>query len=125
MDDTEYEDIVSDIRAGKIRGRELRVSEVYDLMMDCNPLAPPKPEGFSDSQLTERGVPMDLACSTNGKSSLYFAKRWVQANVSIRTNSGRLRIVHDQVIGFVPRSTHLLLAGQHLCNLCSFYTIEQ
>ena len=114
MDDTEYESIIHDIRAGTVRGRELTVGEVYDLMMDCNPLAPPKPEGLSDVQLMERGVPMDLACGTDGKSSLYFAKRWVQTNVSIRTNSGRLRIIHDQVIGFVPRSTHLLLAGQHL-----------
>ena len=67
MDDTDYDSIVREIRCGKTSGKILTVPQVYEIMMGCNPLAPAKPDGLSETQSMQRGIPMDLACSTNGK----------------------------------------------------------
>ena len=39
--------------------------------------------GFSS-----KGVPVDLACSTNGGSSVVWIKRWVRTNIAITTKTG-------------------------------------
>ena len=70
MDDTDYERIVHDIAVGKIKGRLLTAPEVYHIMFRCNPLAPRRPEDVPDHELMRRGIPMDLTCSPDGRSSI-------------------------------------------------------
>ena len=71
------------------------------------------------------GIPLDLTCSTSGGSSIYWCKRWIQTPVVIRTKTGRVHRIMDQVVGFVPRSTSLLIVGQQACSLCGYKTIQQ
>lgn len=74
---------------------------------------------------TNRGVPVDLACSTNEGSSVVWIKRWVRTTIAINTKAGRMHILTRQVVGFVRRSTPLLIVGQEGCRLCGYKNIEQ
>ena len=56
---------------------------------------------------TERGVPVDLACSSNGTSSVVWIKRWLRTTIAITTRTGRVHVLTSQTVGFVRRSTPL------------------
>ena len=78
-----------------------------------------------DMGYTSRGVPVDLACSTNEGSSVVWIKRWVRTTIAITTKTGRMHLLTRQVVGFVRRSTPLLIVGQEGCGLCGYKTIER
>ena len=105
MSDDDYEAICKEVRGGQLPDtRTLTMAEV-----GCGP----------------RGVPVDLACSTNGGSSIVWVNRWIKTTVRIVTKTGRTHVLTQQVIGFVKRSAPLLIIGQKGCTLCGYRTIEQ
>ena len=73
---------------------------------------------------TENGVPVDVAVSSSGGSSVCYIRKWVRTTVEITTHHGMNHILHGQLVGFVARSTPLLILGQQACRLCGYKTIE-
>ena len=71
------------------------------------------------------GVPIDMAAGTAGGSSIVRVKKWATLNIEVVTRQGRRLYLAQQTVGFVPRSTALLLLGQSACTLCGYRTIEQ
>ena len=72
---------------------------------------------------TARGVPIDVPGGDNG-SSLIFIKKWIITDIILTTWTGRRINMHRQLVGFVKRSSELLLLGQTACKLCGYKTIE-
>ena len=106
LDDLQYDEIIDAIRKGEAKGAEVIT-----------------PEQLGHSA---RGVPVDLACSTstNG-SSIAWVKRWIRITVEVTTKAGRKFILTQANIGFVRRSTPLLILGKKTCTLCGYRTIKQ
>ena len=73
----------------------------------------------------KRGVPIDMAGGCSSGSSLVWVTEWAKLALTIETNNGRCLHLTDQLVGFVPRSTPLMLLGQEACSLCGYRTIEQ
>ena len=71
------------------------------------------------------GVPIDMAAGTNGTSSIVRVHRWARLNIVVNTAQGRTLHLSEQTVGFVHRSSPLLLLGQSACKLCGYRTIEQ
>ena len=105
LNDDGYEGIVKAIQNGFLPGTEMVTLEEM---------------GYG-----RKGVPVDLACSTNEGSSVVWIKRWVRTTIEINTVAGRVHVLTRQVIGFVRRSTPLLIVGQDGCRLCGYKTIEE
>ena len=109
LSDDNYVGIEQAVRNGKLPNTELIT---------------PAELGYSD-----KGIPIDVACSTRGQgghqSSIVWIKRWVRTNISIVTKTGMQHLLTRQVVGFVRRSTPLLIIGQEGCKLCGYKTIEE
>ena len=74
---------------------------------------------------TERGIPIDMAGGASGGSSLVWVTKWARLVLDIHTALGRRLRLNHQLVGFVQRSTPLVLLGQNACGLCGYRTIEQ
>ena len=99
IDDMHYDEIIKCIKDGDMRGAEIIT-----------------PEELGHSS---RGVPVDLACSTSASgSSIAWITRWVRVTVEVTTKAGRKFILTQVDIGFVRRSTPLLILGKNTCTLC-------
>ena len=74
-----------------------------------------------------RGIPIDVACvgEGQGESSIVWIKKWMRTTISITTRTGMQHVLTQQVVGFVRRSTPLLIIGQEGCKLCGYKTIEE
>ena len=106
LDDLHYDEIIKCIEDGDVRGAEVIT-----------------PEQLGHSA---RGVPVDLACSTSTSgSSIAWVKRWIRIIVEVTTKAGRKFILTQANIGFVRRSTPLLILGKKTCTLCGYRTIKQ
>ena len=106
MDDYDYERIEQDIIQGKIPHAEL-----------LNPVQ----LGF-----TSRGVPVDVACSTDtGTTSIVWIKRWIRVTLQVTTHRGRNITLTQTTIGFVKRTAPLLILGKRTCAVCGYKGIEQ
>ena len=106
IDDMHYDEIIKSIKNGDMRGAEIIT-----------------PEELGHSS---RGVPVDLACSTSASgSSIAWITRWVRVTVEVTTKAGRKFILTQADIGFVRRSTPLLILGKNTCMLCGYRTIKQ
>ena len=106
LDDLHYDEIIKCIEDGDVRGAEVIT-----------------PEQLGHSA---RGVSVDLACSTSTSgSSIAWVKRWIRITVEVTTKAGRKFILTQANIGFVRRSTPLLILGKKTCTLCGYRTIKQ
>ena len=105
MDDMGYDDLVSGIKDGTISNAKI-ISPV-------------------ELGHTSRGVPVDLACSTDGGSSIVWINRWIRITITVSTTSGRKFVLNQATIGFVKRSSPLLILGKSTCSICGYRTIRQ
>ena len=106
VDDSQFDELVRDIRQGKVKHAKI---------------ISPTELGYSS-----KGVPVDLACTPNKRgSSIVWIDRWIRMSVQVTTNSGRNFILSQTNIGFVRRSTPLLILGKSTCTLCGYRTIRQ
>jgi len=106
MDDIHYDEIKQAIESGE---------------MDNAKIISPQELGYA-----KRGVPVDLACSTsNQNSSIVWIDRWIRATIKVTTTSGRKFVLTQTNIGFVRRSSPLLILGKKTCTLCGYRTIRQ
>ena len=71
------------------------------------------------------GVPIDMAAGATGSSSIIRVQKWAVVNIEVSTLQGRRLHLTQQTVGFVSRSTPLLLLGQQACKLCGYRTIEE
>ena len=71
------------------------------------------------------GVPIDMAAGNTGTSSIVRVSKWAKLNIEISTLQGRRLHLTQQTVGFVNRSSPLLLLGQEACRLCGYRTIEE
>ena len=79
-----------------------------------------------DLGYSPQGVPLDVACSTDEcASSVVFIKKWMRLSYTLITDQGRRFTLSQRLLGFVPRSTPLLILGRSTCQLCGYRTIEQ
>ena len=79
----------------------------------------------TDLGFSERGVPIDMAGASGTGSSLVWVQKWGRLTIHVCTRNGRRITLSQQVVGFIRRSTPLLLLGQHTCTICGYRTIEQ
>ena len=106
MDDHGYASMAEAITTGRIRGASL---------------VTPQELGH-----TSRGVPVDVACATgSGTTSIAYIRRWARFPVRIETDSGRSFQLMQLTVGFVRRTTRLLILGQRSCTRCGYKTVEQ
>ena len=100
IDDTDYDRMANMVQRGDIPGASL--------------ITP------TDLRYTERGVPIDVACTVGGSSSVYWVRRWMCITVKVDTKVGRQLTLTRLTIGFVPRTSPLLILGKRTC--CLLYT---
>ena len=106
LDDMHYEELIKSIEDGDVKGAQVITPE--------------------DLGHTPRGVPVDLAYSTSPTgSSIAWVKRWFRITVEVTTKAGRKFILTQANIGFVRRSTPLLILGKKTCTLWGYRTIKQ
>ena len=106
IDDTQFEEIQQAIQQGRMPGASM---------------VTPEQLGFSS-----KGVPIDVACTTSAEgSSVTWIKRWMKATVRLTTDSGRTFTLHQLCIGFVRRTTPLLILGKNTCGICGYRTIRR
>ena len=72
-----------------------------------------------------RGIPIDMAASSQANSSVIWVRKWALMDLVLHTRHGRCLHLAQQRVGFVNRSTPLLLLGQAACEVCGYRTIEQ
>lgn len=78
-----------------------------------------------DMVYTARGVPIDMSGGEEGDTSVVYVKRWVSTTIRMVTYTNRTVVMYQQLVGFVARSTPLLLLGKTACRLCGFRTIRE
>ena len=58
-------------------------------------------------------------------TSVIYVSRWVAINITVRAKSGRVFKLNQVVLGFVARTSRLLILGREVCAKCGYKTIEQ
>ena len=106
IDDDDYVELARQIREGRIPHAQL-----------ISPM---------DIGYTRRGVPIDVAAGTGrNTASVIYVQRWVRITVDITTNSGRKLKLTQATIGFVSRSSPLLILGKRTCAIWGYKSFEQ
>ena len=106
IDDDDYVELARQIREGRIPHAQL-----------ISPM---------DIGYTRRGVPIDVAAGTGrDTASVIYVQRWVRITVDITTNSGRKLKLTQATIGFVSRSSPLLILGKRTCAIWGYKSFEQ
>ena len=70
-----------------------------------------------------KGRPIDMAGGTTGASSIVHVDLWVETTINLTMASGRRVILHRQLVGFVDRSSPMLILGIPACVACGYHTV--
>ena len=66
-----------------------------------------------------------MAATGTGRASIAWVDRWVRMTIEVTNAVGRKITLTQVDIGFVRRSTQLLILGRKTCMICGYKTIYQ